>query len=45
LSVLLGNAVWVDLMGIAVGHAYFVLEDVFPAEQGGFKLLQTPQFL
>lgn len=44
-SVLLGNAVYVDLMGIAVGHAYYFLEDVFPNVMGGFKILKTPQFL
>lgn len=44
-SLLLGNSVIVDLMGIAVGHIYFFLEDVFPAQQGGFKLLKTPKLL
>ncbi|XP_060522057.1 derlin-2 [Cylas formicarius] len=44
-SVLLGNAVYVDLMGIAVGHIYYFLEDVFPNQRGGFKILKTPNIL
>lgn len=44
-SLLLGNSVIVDLMGIAVGHIYFFLEDVLPAQQAGLKLLKTPRIL
>lgn len=44
-SLLLGNSVMVDMMGIAVGHLYYFLEDVFPNQQGGFRILQTPRFL
>lgn len=44
-SVLLGNAIYVDIMGIAVGHMYYFIEDVFPNQRGGFKLLKTPIFL
>lgn len=44
-SVLLGNAIWVDLIGMVVGHMYYFMEDVFPNKEGGFRLLQTPQFL
>lgn len=44
-SLLLGNSVIVDLMGIAIGHIYFFLEDVFPQQPGGFKLLRTPKLL
>nr|CAH7744819.1 unnamed protein product [Callosobruchus chinensis] len=44
-SVLLGNAVYVDLVGIAVGHIYYFLEDVFPNQRGGFKILKTPSLL
>lgn len=44
-SLLLGNSVVVDLMGIAVGHVYYFLEDVFPQQNGGFRILKTPQFL
>ncbi|PSN40624.1 Derlin-2 [Blattella germanica] len=36
-SVLLGNAIWVDLMGMAVGHMYYFVEDVFPVQRGGFR--------
>lgn len=31
--------------GIAVGHLYYVLEDVFPQKQGGFRILATPNFM
>lgn len=44
-SLLLGNAVYVDLMGIAVGHIYYFIEDVFPHQRGGFKILKTPFLL
>uniref|UniRef100_UPI00398EAF41 derlin-2-like isoform X2 n=1 Tax=Pristiophorus japonicus TaxID=55135 RepID=UPI00398EAF41 len=44
-SLLLGNSVIVDLLGIAVGHIYYFLEDVFPNQPGGVKLLVTPGFL
>ncbi|KAK3856693.1 hypothetical protein Pcinc_019312 [Petrolisthes cinctipes] len=44
-SVLLGNSILVDLVGIAVGHVYYFLEDVFPARSGGIRILKTPQFL
>lgn len=44
-SLLLGNAVLVDLMGIAVGHIYYFLEDVFPRQPGGFKILKTPAII
>uniref|UniRef100_A0A1B6MPE4 Derlin n=1 Tax=Graphocephala atropunctata TaxID=36148 RepID=A0A1B6MPE4_9HEMI len=44
-SVLLGNPVWVDLMGMIVGHCYYFMEDVFPNQTGGFRILNTPQFL
>lgn len=44
-SLLLGNAVYVDLMGIAVGHIYYFMEDVFPNQRGGFKILKTPSFM
>lgn len=41
-SLLLGNSIIVDLMGIAIGHVYYFLEDVFPEQPGGFKILKTP---
>lgn len=44
-SVLLGNAISVDLVGIAVGHTYFFMEDVLPTKNGGHKILKTPKFL
>ncbi|XP_056677137.1 derlin-3 isoform X2 [Monodelphis domestica] len=44
-SLLLGNSILVDLLGIAVGHIYYFLEDVFPYQPGGKKLLLTPGFL
>jgi len=34
-SVLLGNSPSVDLMGIAVGHLYFFLDDVYPHTRAG----------
>ncbi|EDO47541.1 predicted protein [Nematostella vectensis] len=44
-SLMLGNSVMVDLIGIAVGHVYFFLEDIFPEQPGGFRILKTPGFL
>jgi len=44
-SLLLGNSVQIDLIGISVGHMYYFLEDVFPNQPGGFKVLKTPGFL
>nr|CAG4648853.1 EOG090X0CFQ [Polyphemus pediculus] len=44
-SVLLGNSVMVDILGIAIGHLYFFLEDVFPNQPGGRRLLATPRIL
>lgn len=44
-SLLLGNAVMVDVIGIAVGHVYYYLEDVFPYHEQGFKVIRTPHFL
>uniref|UniRef100_A0A8C2RHI3 Derlin n=1 Tax=Capra hircus TaxID=9925 RepID=A0A8C2RHI3_CAPHI len=44
-SMLLGNSILVDLLGIAVGHVYYFLEDVFPNQPGGKRLLLTPSFL
>ncbi|XP_075915223.1 derlin-2 isoform X3 [Petromyzon marinus] len=44
-SLLLGNSVIVDLLGIAVGHVYYFLEDVFPTQPGGTRLLKTPHLL
>ncbi|XP_037679517.1 derlin-3 isoform X2 [Choloepus didactylus] len=44
-SMLLGNSILVDLLGIGVGHVYYFLEDVFPNQPGGKRLLLTPGFL
>ncbi|EYC32045.1 hypothetical protein Y032_0003g1370 [Ancylostoma ceylanicum] len=44
-SLLLGNNAIVDFMGIACGHFYFFLEDVFPYQQHGMRLLVTPGWL
>jgi len=44
-SLLLGNSVQIDLIGISVGHMYYFLEDVFPNQPGGFRILKTPRFL
>ena len=33
------------LTGIAVGHVYYFLEDVFPQKPGGFKIIKTPNFM
>ena len=30
---------------MAVGHSYYFLEDIFPNQPGGWKILKTPQFL
>ncbi|XP_075390167.1 derlin-3 [Tenrec ecaudatus] len=45
ISLLLGNSILVDLLGITVGHVYYFLEDVFPNQPGGKRLLLTPNFL
>jgi Derlin-2/3 len=44
-SVLIGNAVTMDLIGIAVGHAYYFLEFVYPvmADIRGWKIKRIMQ--
>ena len=46
-SVLLGHSPTIDLMGIAAGHVYFYLEDVFPTTPAGRgrRPLKTPRLL
>lgn len=44
-SVLLGNSISVDLVGMAIGHMYFFLEDILPQQRGGHRILKTPKFL
>lgn len=43
-SFILGNSVLIDLLGIAVGHIYYYLENVVPV-RFGFRLLKTPRFM
>uniref|UniRef100_A0A0X3NKN3 Derlin n=1 Tax=Schistocephalus solidus TaxID=70667 RepID=A0A0X3NKN3_SCHSO len=45
ISYLLGNNASVDFVGIVIGHLYYVLEDVFPNQPQGFKILRTPTVL
>ena len=50
MSLLLNHNILADLIGIAVGHVYFFLEDVFAKEEaqgglGGPRLLKTPAFM
>ncbi|XP_073415267.1 derlin-3 [Dendrobates tinctorius] len=45
LSLLVGNSIIVDALGIAAGHIYYFLEDVYPNQPGGKKLLVTPEIL
>uniref|UniRef100_A0A5K3FJ59 Derlin n=1 Tax=Mesocestoides corti TaxID=53468 RepID=A0A5K3FJ59_MESCO len=45
ISYLLGNNATVDFVGIVIGHLYYVLEDVFPNQPNGFRILRTPEFL
>ncbi len=33
------------MIGIAVGHTYYYLEDVFPNQSGGFRILKTPKIM
>ncbi|KAJ1622874.1 Der1-like family-domain-containing protein [Pavlovales sp. CCMP2436] len=46
-SVLIGNTYTVDTIGIAVGHVYFFLEDIYPRMPAarGRRLLKTPRVL
>merc|ERR1712018_508888 len=44
-SLVLGGEVMSDLVGIIVGHLYYFIEDVFPHQEGGFRILHTPDFL
>lgn len=40
-SFFLGNSIEVDVLGIAVGHIYYFLEDVFPHQVCGFRVLNV----
>jgi len=44
-SLMLGNPILVDAVGIGCGHVYYFLEDVFPEQPNGFRILKTPHFL
>ena len=41
-SVMLGSSPVVDLLGMAAGHTYYFLEDVYLHTPGGRRLLRTP---
>ncbi|KAI3741050.1 hypothetical protein L1987_58717 [Smallanthus sonchifolius] len=43
-SVLVGGSLWVDLLGMIAGHAYYFLEDVYP-KMTGRRPLKTPSFI
>ncbi|KAF5830261.1 Derlin [Dunaliella salina] len=43
-SLMLGSSPVVDLLGMAAGHAYYFLEDVYP-RMTGRRLLKTPGFI
>jgi derlin-1 len=46
LDVVMGGPLSMDkLVGIAVGHVLYFMERVFPASEGGFRLLPTPGLL
>jgi len=44
-SVMLGSSPAVDLLGVAAGHVYYFLEDVYPRMSGGRRPLRTPGVL
>ncbi len=44
-SVMLGSSPVVDLLGVAAGHVYYFLEDVYPRMSGGRRPLRTPGLL
>jgi Derlin-2/3 len=46
-SVMLGSSPVVDLLGMAAGHTYYYLEDVYPhtSEGRGRRLLKTPAWV
>ncbi|XP_068127662.1 derlin-3 isoform X2 [Hyperolius riggenbachi] len=45
ISLLNGDSAFTDFLGIAAGHSYYFLEDVYPNQPGGRKLLVTPAIL
>ncbi|CAJ0572454.1 unnamed protein product, partial [Mesorhabditis spiculigera] len=45
MTVILGNSYMADGIGILCGHTYYFLEDVFPRQPGGWRILKTPRWL
>jgi len=45
LTVLLGGSPVSRLIGIAVGHVYYFLEDLYPTTNGGVHYIKTPAFM
>ncbi|KAG0624832.1 hypothetical protein M758_2G007400 [Ceratodon purpureus] len=43
-SIMVGSSPWVDLLGMASGHAYYFLEDVYPVMTGR-RILKTPAII
>ncbi|KAJ7551860.1 hypothetical protein O6H91_06G032700 [Diphasiastrum complanatum] len=43
-SVMVGSSPWVDLLGMAAGHVYYFLEDVYPLMTGR-RVLRTPNII
>uniref|UniRef100_A0A0K0F6Y3 Derlin n=1 Tax=Strongyloides venezuelensis TaxID=75913 RepID=A0A0K0F6Y3_STRVS len=44
-SILMNQSVVGDILGISAGHIYYFLEDVYPREHNGHRILKTPSFL
>ena len=44
-SVMLGSSPVVDLLGMAAGHTYYYLEDIYPHTPHGKRLLKTPRIV
>ena len=41
-----GQGIKMDMvLGILIGHAYYVLDHLYPQQNGGRKILTTPQFI
>ena len=39
------NNGYLHFLGMAVGHCYYFMEDIFPQQPGGWRILRTPHFL
>lgn len=44
IRLIMGGSITEPLMGIAVGHVYFYLIEVYPTAHGGRSLIRTPAF-